>query len=77
MLSFLIIERISSRERIGETFPSVVQRVNFIEVIPAPVAAPAPESYDPAQDMTPLNISADEKDLTPIDLDLPLLTPNS
>ena len=42
MLSFLIIERISSRERIGETFPSVVQRVNFIEVIPAPVAAPAP-----------------------------------
>ena len=37
-----IIERISSRERIGETLPTVVQRVNFIEVIPAPVAAPAP-----------------------------------
>ena len=73
----LIIERISSRERIGETLPTVVQRVNFIEVIPAPVAAPAPESYDPAQDTPPLNISADEKDLTPIDLDLPLLTPNS
>ena len=54
MLSFLIIERISSRERIGET-----------------------ENADPAQDTTPLNISAYEKDLTPIDLDLPLLTPNS
>ena len=72
-----IIERISSRERIGEILPTVVQRVNFIEVIPAPVAAPAPESADPAQDTPPLNISADEKDLTPIDIDLPLLTPNS
>ena len=72
MLSFLIIERISSRERIGETFPSVVQRVNFIEWQRPPL-----ENADPAQDTTPLNISAYEKDLTPIDLDLPLLTPNS
>ena len=48
-----IIERISSLERIGETLPTEVQGVNFIEVIPAPpasVAAPAPESADSAQD---------------------------
>ncbi len=38
---------------------------------------PPLENADPAQDTTPLNISAYEKDLTPIDLDLPLLTPNS